>query len=397
MSAVREAGDEGPIYLDHNATTPIDPRVLDTMVQVWRDCGANPASQHAAGRRARRYVEGAREGIIALLGGNVQGIQSDRLIFTSGGTEANHLALLGLSEPGANARSVAISALEHPSIKGAAKQLEQSGLAVHFLPVLATGLVDVAAVADLLQDEERRPQLISVMPANNDTGILQPVAEISRLAAGVQTIVHTDAAQAVGKVPVHFRELGVAALTIAPHKFHGPVGIGGLLVCNDVQLRPQMLGGFQQGGLRPGTECAALAVGFHRALQVWREEHAARYERMCELRDEFSRLIHQELPNSVLIGADVSRTPHTACISFPPLDRQALVMALDLAGVACSTGSACASGSSEPSPALVAMGRPEGVVQSALRFSLGAFTTAAEVRSAAERIIKTVKQLQTGR
>jgi cysteine desulfurase len=174
------------------------------------------------------------------------------------------------------------------------------------------------------------------------------------------------------------------------------VGIGGLILRHDVKLQPQMFGGFQQGGLRPGTESAPLAVGLHRTLRLWEEERDSRARTMQQLRDQLQSLLRENLPYSVIIGGDVPRTPHTLCISFPPLDRQALVMALDLAGVACSTGSACASGSSEPSPTLVAMGLPEPVVQSAIRFSLGAFTTAAEVRVAASRIIKTVKQLRRG-
>jgi cysteine desulfurase len=387
----------GPIYLDHNATTPLDPRVLEAMTQVWRDCGANPASQHAAGRRARRYVEEAREGIIWLLGGSTTGMSADRLIFTSGGTEANHLALRSL---GAN--GLAISALEHPSIRGAAQYMEQhweQPFSLYRLPVLASGVVDVSAIVDLrkLRTSPDRPGLISVMLASNETGALQPVREICELAQHTGMEVHTDAVQAVAKVPVNFRELGVAALTVAPHKFHGPIGIGGLLVRHGVRIVPQMFGGFQQEALRPGTENAALSVGFWRALQLCHDESATRWKVMRELRDELQHNLVKEVPMSVVIGADVPRTPQTLCIAFPPLDRQALVMALDLAGVACSTGSACASGSSEPSPTLVAMGLPAEVVGSAVRFSLGAFTRPAEVRCAAERIIKTVKQLQAAR
>lgn len=395
--AEERSEDREPIYLDHNATTPLDPRVLEAMVRVWRDCGANPASQHAAGRAARRLVEEAREGILSLLGGNTTGMAADRLIFTSGGTEANHLALHGLIQGEGQGerlwRGLAISALEHPSIQATAEQLRQQGVPVQRIPVLPTGVIDVAAVSSLLTNETR-PQLISVMLASNETGILQPVAEVCRLPQGAGTLVHTDAVQAVGKMPVHFRDLGVAALTVAPHKLHGPIGIGGLLVRHEVQLQPQLFGGFQQGSLRPGTESAALAVGFHKAVEFAQEELLYRCEQMLSLRNTFTRLIQEQLPTSVVIGEDVPRLPHTACLSFPPLDRQALVMALDLAGVACSTGSACASGSSEPSRALVAMGLPADVVGSAIRFSLGAFTTVAEVHSAAERIIKTVKRLQ---
>ncbi|WP_425616354.1 cysteine desulfurase family protein [Anatilimnocola sp. NA78] len=383
------------IYLDNNATTPLDPRVLEVMTRAWLDYGANPASQHSAGRRARKAVEEAREGLLAMLGGNITGMRADRLIFTSGGTEANHLALHGLLNREQPKRGLAISALEHPSIQGTTEALRQQGVPVDRLPVLSNGQIDLAAVPPLLtRHVEERPQLMSVMLASNETGVIQPVQEVAQMAEPAHVLVHTDAVQAIGKMPVHFRQLGVAAMTVAAHKFHGPIGIGALLVRHDVQLQPQMFGGFQQGSLRPGTESVALAVGFLRALQLWQHEAAGRTERMRQLRDQLSASLQAELPTSVIVGHDSPRTPHTLCIAFPALDRQALVMALDFAGVACSTGSACASGSSEPSPTLVAMGLSKDVVGSAIRLSCGAFTTAAEVAEAAARIIKTVKQLQ---
>jgi cysteine desulfurase len=390
-----------PIYLDHNATTPIDPRVLEAMVQVWRDCGANPASQHASGRRARRYVEESREAILCMLGARTTGMAADRLVFTSGGTEANQLALRGLLEalPDSSpmSRCLAISRLEHPSIQGTAEQLRREGVRVELLPVTPTGVVDVESFRGLMQRAESLPQVVSVMLASNETGVIQPVREIAEIASAAGVLVHSDAVQAIGKLAVNFRELGIAALTMAAHKLHGPVGIGGLLIRHDVQLAPQMFGGFQQGSLRPGTESAPLAVGFCRALELWEEERSGRVAVMQQLRDHLQACLQEHLPESVVIGADALRTPQTLCIAFPPLDRQALVMALDLVGVACSTGSACASGSSEPSPTLLAMGLPERVVQSAIRLSLGAFTTAAEASLAASRIIKTIKQLQHAR
>ncbi|QDU31972.1 Cysteine desulfurase [Anatilimnocola aggregata] len=383
------------IYLDNNATTPLDPRVLAAMNRAWQDYGANPASQHAPGRRARRAIEEAREALIAMLGGRTTGMAADRLIFTSGGTEANHLALNGLLSPQQPARGLAISALEHPSIQGTAEYLRQQGIPIERLPVRTNGMLDLATLPALFDRPlEQRPQLISLMLASNETGVLQPVAEVATLARTADVLVHTDAVQAIGKVPVSFGELGVAAMTLAAHKFHGPIGIGGLLVRHEVQLQPQMFGGFQQGSLRPGTESAALAIGFQCALELWQQERTERAQRMQQLRDQLQSTLQSELPTSVVIGQEVLRTPHTLCISFPPLERQALVMALDLAGIACSTGSACASGSSETSPTLVAMGLPAEVVGSAIRFSLGAFATAPEVSEAANRIIKTVKQLQ---
>lgn len=397
-AAAREEPRAESIYLDHNATTMLDPRVLEAISRVWKDCGANPASQHAAGRRARRFVEDARDGLLALLGAKTSGMTADRLIFTSGGTEANHLALHGLLDPAKTTRGIAISSLEHPSLLATAEQLQRRGVPLLNIPVRPSGCADKDAIARLIAlSEEQQPQLLTLMLASNETGVLQPVGEVVKLARDTDIVIHTDAVQAVGKIPVVFRELGVSAMTIAAHKLHGPVGIGGLVLRNEVKLEPQLFGGFQQGALRPGTENAALATGFFLAVQLAHHELAARGRLMSELRDQLQTWITQQLPTAIVIGAEVPRTPHTLCVSFPPLDRQALVMALDLAGVACSTGSACASGSSEPSPALVAMGLPADIVGSAIRFSLGAFTTKAEVRSAAERIIKTVQHLQRGK
>jgi cysteine desulfurase len=386
------------IYLDHNATTPLDPRVLDAMNRVWRDHGANPASQHAAGRKTRRVLEEAREGLLELLGGKTTGMQADRLIFTSGGTEANHLTLHGLLRPELAGRGLMISALEHPSIQSTAEQLARRGLPVERWPVQASGMVDLQVLPALLErPTTERPQLVSVMLASNETGVLQPVEAIGGQLANTDILLHSDAVQAVGKIPVHFRHLGLAAMTVAAHKLHGPIGIGALVLRDGVKLEPQLFGGFQQAALRPGTENAALAVGFHAALQLCHGELTERATRMKSLRDGLQQTLRRELPSSVVIGGETDRLPHTLCIAFPGLDRQALVMALDLEGMACSTGSACASGSSEPSPTLVAMGLAEDVVGSAIRLSLGAFSTAAEMDLAAGRILKAVNQLQRAR
>ncbi len=379
-----------PIYLDHNATTPIDPRVVGAMASAWREIGANPASQHAAGRKARRVLEECREGILALLGGKTSGMEADRLIFTSGGTEANQLALLGFS---AERRGpVVISAIEHPSIAGAADELARRGTQVTKLPVKNDGVVDLAACHSAI----RNPQsaIASIMLANNETGVIQPVKELAAICQESNIPLHTDAAQAVGKIPVSFRDLGVAAMTVAPHKFHGPLGIGALIVRHDCALQPIFFGGFQQAGLRPGTECVALAVGFFTALKLYYDESDQRQQRMTSLRDQLEALLLQGAPDAVVIGAAAPRLPHTTNIAFPGINRQALVMALDMAGVACSTGSACASGSSEPSPVLLAMGLEKRLIEGSIRLSLGAFTSAADVEQAARRILKCVNHLR---
>jgi cysteine desulfurase len=390
------------IYLDHNSTTPIDPRVVEAMVRAWQDCGANPASQHGPGRKARRMLEEAREGIAELLGAKTGGMDADQVIFTSGGTEANNLAILGLA--GGPGDRVVISALEHPSIGVAARELRRRGWDVVELGASfgRPTWIDPHLLSASVSGGPAETKLVSLMLANNEAGVVLPVRSlIGRSDDETKGIfrVHTDTVQAVGKIPVKFRELGVDAMTVAPHKFHGPLGIGALVLRHGVKLQPQLFGGFQQGGLRPGTENVALAVGFHEALRLAIYELDDRAARMKSLRDQLERELlesgRRDAYPTVIIGEHAPRLPNTSCIAFPGIDRQALVMALDLAGVACSTGSACASGSSEPSPTLVAMNLPKPVIDGAIRLSLGAFTTADEVAEAARRIIKTVKHLRS--
>jgi len=381
------------IYLDHNATTPIDPRVVEAMARAWRDCGANPASQHAPGRRARRLLEEAREGILELLGAKTGGMDADQLIFTSGGTEANNLAIFGLaSDKGSR---IVTSAIEHPSILGPAQELRRRGWNVEFMRPSESGFLDAHLFASMLPVSAGRG-LASLMLANNEVGVFLPVAGFAKWCDGSHVVFHTDATQAIGKVRVEFRKLRVAAMTITPHKFHGPLGIGGLVLRHGIKLNPHLLGGFQQAALRPGTENVGLAIGFHTALHLWHIDADDRERRMTLLRDQLEQSLGDDLPDAIFVGQSaLRRLPNTSCVSFPGLDRQALVMALDMAGVACSTGSACASGSSEPSPTLVAMGLPEELIRGAIRLSLGAFTTAEEVAEASRRILNAVKHLRS--
>jgi cysteine desulfurase len=378
-----------PIYLDHNATTPLDPVVAEAMRACDAEGYLNPASQHQFGQRARRRLELARESIAQLLGARTDSHRADQVLFTSGGTESNNLALIGLAgnPPG----HVIVSAIEHPSVLGAAEHLERRGFAVDRLPVDKNGVTRIEQLPGLLRPETR---VVSLMLVNNETGVIQPVREAATICQAAGVPFHTDAVQAVGKLPVNFAELGVTALTATAHKLGGPRGVGVLILAHGAALQPIHFGGFQQSGLRPGTESVTLAVGMQSALElrINQPEIAAR---LGQLRDRFEKSLTSRLPDLLTNGSGAARSPHTSNLSFLGVDRQMLVVALDLAGVACSTGSACASGSSDPSHVLAAMGASDPVLGSALRFSFGYTTTAAEVEAACERIVKSVNDLRS--
>jgi cysteine desulfurase len=381
-----------PIYLDHNATTPIDPEVVEAMNRVHAAGLGNPASQHQFGQQARRAIEEARHGIAEILGADLDATEPDRLVFTSGGTEANNLAVLGIAKAAAQGQpgQVILSGIEHACVIGAAERLLDQGWQVDTLGAHADGAVRGERLPELLSDKTR---LVSVMLANHETGVVQPVGELAGVCnrAGVQ--MHTDAVQMVGKLPVDFRRLGVAALSLAAHKFHGPLGIGALILRAGVPIEPMLFGGHQQEGLRPGTESVALAVGMWTALRAWQREQDSLTARLTGLRDHFEVGLKAALPNIVIHGDRVRRVPQTSSVGFPGLDGQVLFTALDVAGVACSTGSSCASGSTEVSPTLLAMGLPQSMASSSLRFSLGTTTTEAQVDEAVGRIAAVCRQL----
>ncbi|MEO8495770.1 MAG: cysteine desulfurase family protein [Planctomycetota bacterium] len=378
------------LYLDNNATTAMLPEVAEVIHEAHRAGYVNPASQHQSGQRARRVLEDARERITKLLGGQTTGLKPDRLVFTSGGTESNNLALRGLTVDSRGA-NIVVSPVEHPSILETARQLERAGVEVRRLPVDRDGVVQADRLCELLDE---RTRLVSVMLGNHETGVLQPVEKIASVAREHGVPTHSDGVQAVGKIHIDFRALGVDALTLSAHKLHGPVGIGGLLLRHDVAPLPMLAGGFQQQGIRPGTESVALTLGFLRALELWAEQAAEIERHMCCMREMLETRLRAEIPSLVINGSAANRLPHTSNISFPGLNRQAIVLALDMAGVACSTGSACASGSSERSPVLIAMGLPEPVIEGSIRISSSRLTTAADIELAGQRILRVYKTLQ---
>jgi len=382
------------IYLDHNATTPIRPEVLEAMREVWAAGHANPASQHRAGQQARWVLEHARMRVTELLGGDPHGPDGDRLVFTSGGTEANNLAVLGIAhgaKGGAGLGHVVISPVEHASVVGPAERLLDRGWQVDSLPVGRDGVVEPGRLGELVRPGTR---LVSVILANHETGVMQPVAELAAMCRAAGVPLHTDAVQAAGKMPVDFRRLGVDAMSVSAHKFHGPAGIGALLLRADVPIEPQLLGGHQQEGLRGGTESTALAVGMMTALELWHVEREEATRRMTGLRDRFEEMLQEALPDVVIHGQGSPRLPQTSNVAFPGIDGQVLFAALDTVGVACSIGAACDSGAAEVSPTLRAMGVPRDLVSSSLRFSFACTTTQAELDEAAAKIIATVRRLR---
>ena len=374
-----------PIYLDWNATTPLLPAAREAMIRVMTEVVGNPASSHHVGRHARRHLEDAREQVAVLLGA-----APSEVVFTSGATEANNLAIFGMV-PSESGSHLLAAMFEHPCVVEPLKHLAAHGFDVEWLPVTARGQVELQAVLDRVRLETR---LVCLMLANHETGAIQPVPAIAKqLPKSVK--LHCDAAQAIGKISVNFRELGVTTLTGSAHKFGGPKGIGLLLLRAGTQLRPLTYGGHHQHGHRPGTEPVTLAVGLAAALAHSVRERDANRVKLDRLRTRFVERLVPLVP--VLNGpapGDADSLPTTVNLSFPGCRADLLLMRLDLAGIACSTGSACSSGSLLPSPVLQAMGVPESVLRSAIRFSFGASLTEAEIDDAAGRIMTCVEAVR---
>jgi cysteine desulfurase len=355
-------------YLDHNATTPLSPEVLAVMAPFFVERFGNPSSLHQAGQRARAAREAARAQVARLVGA-----APDEIVFTSGGTEADNLALFGLLAPGDHAIT---SAVEHHAILAACRRLEAHGLAVTVLPVDGAGRVDPDAVRAALRPATR---LISIMTANNETGVLLPVEAIGRVAAEADVWFHTDAVQAAGKVPVDVARLGCDLLSLSAHKLGGPQGAGALYVRKGTPLRPQIVGGAQEGGLRAGTENLAGIVGFGAAAEragAWLAGGGA--AALAALRDRLEAGLAGAVA-SVRVNGAAPRVANTTNLCFEGVAGSALVVALDQDGICASTGSACAVGAAEPPHVLRAMGLPRELAAASVRFSLGKKTTSAEI------------------
>ncbi len=368
------------IYLDSNATTPPLPEVIDEVARVMRDCYGNPGSRHRAGRKARQVLEECRENIAAWLGAS-----PTELIFTSGGTEANNLAIRGFAQgtPG----TIVISPGEHPSVLETCRALTREGWKLHQLPVDSAGRL----IPEELPAETR---LVAVILAHNETGVIQDIAPLAEQCRVRGIPLHLDAVQAVGKISVDFRRLKATSLSFGAHKFHGPRGVGGLLVAENATLSPLLKGGHQEAERRAGTEPVALIAGMAVALQAWQTAHVERSSQVQQRRDLLQQLLLERCAPAVVNAMEATRLPNTLNISFPGVDGEALLVALDLEGVACSLGTTCASGSSEPAAILVAMGLSADLYRSAVRFSLSFLNSQAEIEIAAERISRVVAALR---
>lgn len=361
------------IYLDHNATSPVHPEVAALVARLLIDEPGNPSSVHTFGQRAKAVLDDARSRVAALIDA-----EPGDVVFTAGGTEADNLAIRGAAEALAptGRRHLVASAIEHEAVLATMKALERRGWRVSLVRTDASGIVDPDAIAAVVDDETA---LVSVMYANNEIGTIQPVRAIADIAHARGALFHTDAVQAAGKIPVSVRDLGVDLLAIAGHKFNGPKGTGALWIRRGVRLVATETGGRQERNRRAGTENVPALAGFGLAAEIARTKMAEMAPKLAALRDRLEAGILASVPDTAVNGAVDQRVPNTTNISFEGIEAESLLIALDLEGVAVSTGSACSSGTLEPSHVIQAMGLPHHRGTSSIRFSLGLGTTEAEV------------------
>ena len=375
------------VYFDHAATTPLDARVLEKMAPYFCDTFGNPNSQHWFGRQAVTAVDEARDAVAVLLGA-----KPNEIYFTSGGTESDNWALRGAAHAYAHkGRHVVVSAVEHPAVLSAAKELEKEGFAVSLAPVDEYGRVDPQRLAELLRPDTT---VVAVMAANNEVGTLQPLAEISALCRARGVLFFTDAVQAAGVLRLNVNDPPVDMLSLSGHKFYGPKGVGVLYVRSGRRVGRLVAGGHQERGMRGGTTNVPGVVGLAEALRLSSsslEEDAAH---LRALRDRFIARVQREIPFVKLNGHPQQRLPGNANFSFRYIEGESLLFSLDLAGIAVSSGSACSSGSLEPSHVLLAMGLPEGLAHGSVRFSFGKHNTAEQVDYAVDRLKEIVVRLR---
>ncbi len=375
-------------YLDNNATTPMDPRVLDAMVVAYRDYFGNPSSLHGFGREVARHIDEARRKIAELLG-----VNTEEIVFTGSGSEADNAALKGVVAASKIKKPhIVTSEIEHPAVYVTARVLmEECGVRVTYLPVSGDGTVDPDDVRRAIDADTA---IVSIMQLNNEIGSIQPIREIAQICAEKEVPFHTDAVQSVGRIPVNFGELGVDLASVAAHKFNGPKGIGCLYLKSGTRIKPFVTGGGQEGGRRAGTHNSPGIIGMARALELAVDELDATMEKVRGMRDRLEAAILAEVPDCKVNGSGAQRVSSTSNIAFKGIESEALLIKLDLAGIAASAGSACSTGTASASHVLMAMGLTQREAASSIRFSFGKFNTDAEVDYALEVIPKAVAQLR---
>lgn len=380
------------VYLDNSATTPVDPAVVEAMLPFLTEKFGNASSIHFFGQEARAAVDKGRHQVAALINS-----RPSEIVFTSGGTEANNLAVRGLLEANdKHGRHIVTSQIEHSAVKNVCEDLEKRGCEVTWLPVYENGIVRLDDVKNAVRDDT---VLISVMTANNEIGTLQPVEEIGRFvrelrSRGKKIWFHTDAVQAAGKIPVDVEAIGCDLLSLSAHKIHAPKGIGALYVRRGVRLHPQNVGGRQERERRGGTEPVAHIVAFGKASELAAENRTSDAERMRELHGRFEHGVFERIPDTELNGDAETRLPNISNLSFRCIEGEGLLINLDMHGVAVSTGSACSSGSLEPSPVIRALGRDDELARGAIRFSFGRFNTSEDVEHVLQVLPRAVETLR---
>jgi len=384
------------VYLDYNATTPVEPAVLDALLPYFSEEFGNAASIHTPGQQARAAAETAREQVAALIGARPQ-----EIVFTSGGTESDNHAIFGVvgqaflpvsfSRNADSFPHIITTAIEHEAVLNACQAVEKSGVRVTYLSTDREGQVDLDELRRAIRPET---VLITIMHANNELGTLQSLEEIGRIAAEADVCLHTDAVQSAGKVPIDVNKLGVDLLSLSGHKFYAPKGIGALYIRGGTPLRQLLYGGHHQRGFRPGTENVAGIVGLGKAAEIVRKSLREDAQRVSALRDKLEHGLLTRVPHARVNGGGAPRTPNTTNLVFPGIEGEALLIALDLKGLACSTGAACSSGAVEPSHVLTAIGLPPDEARASLRFSLGRHTTEGEIEFALQVIPAAVEQLR---